>query len=101
MTSDREVNLDDAVLEVLADRSCRLVLRYLGDNSGEVASCGELAEYVAANTRKSPREARIQLHHVVLPKLDEVDLLEHDPRSRTVRHRSSDLTVTVLASIED
>jgi len=80
----------------LADRSRRLVLEYLRDCPDHTASVEQLAEYVneqSADTRASSPPT-LRLHHVHLPKLDEMEVLEYDRESGVVHYQPN-------AAIED
>ena len=66
------------ILETLADGRCRSVLSHLVWEGGR-AELNELARSVS-----NDEGAAVRLHHVVLPKLDDVGLLEYDPEAHTV-----------------
>ena len=66
------------ILETLADGRCRSVLSHLVWQGGR-AELDELAR-----SARDDEGAAVRLHHVVLPKLDDVGLLEYDPEAHTV-----------------
>lgn len=66
------------ILETLADGRYRRVLYRLIRNGGR-AELDELAR-----VSSDDEHAAIRLHHVVLPKLDDIGLLEYDPESHVV-----------------
>lgn len=66
--------------ETLADGRYRCVLYHLVREGGRA----ELDELGHSASDVDGERAAIRLHHVVLPKLDDVGLLEYDPESHTV-----------------
>lgn len=82
--------LDD-VFDLLAEPRCRLVLYYLA-NREEVADLEELAEAIVRWEDDGPADRDLvdrvecELHHVHLPRLAEMQVLEYDIRTNTVRY---------------
>ncbi|MFP9191063.1 winged helix-turn-helix domain-containing protein [Natronosalvus vescus] len=82
----------DLVFELLADRRRRKALYYLHNLPNGVATVEEIAEYILTHDSilSESSEGRHQLmtalHHIHLPKLEEAGVIEHDPRSQTVRY---------------
>ena len=85
----------DRVLEALSQEQDRHVLYHLVDN--ESAEFDELVDVVAAAeigtsaevARDDERtEIRTKLHHVRLPKLEDLGVVEYDKRNGAVRYRS-------------
>ena len=70
----------DRTLETMADSRCRNVLYYLV-REGDSVELDELARFASDADHE---RAVIRLHHVTLPKLDDVGLLEYDPEAHTV-----------------
>lgn len=81
------------LFEVLTSRRRRLVLHYFRESSDEVATYGEVVDYVAAHDGGDAARERIvtALHHSELPRLAECGIVERDARSRTVRYRGDPL----------
>lgn len=86
--SGRSVDKDNA--------ACTIALRehvtaYFDASSGETASLDDLARYAAtqlSDTADWPTERiRLRLHHVVLPRLADIGVIDYDPRTSTVRCR--------------
>jgi hypothetical protein len=75
--SELDVN---ELAEVLADERCRKVLYYLVHARGRV----ELDELGRSVLEGDDEHAKVQLHHVVLPKLDDLGLLTYDLETHTV-----------------
>ena len=79
-----EVGLDELVVnglaETLADDRCRNVLYYLVQVDGRA----ELDELGRSAFEVDDERANTRLHHVVLPKLDDVGLLTYDLETKTV-----------------
>lgn len=77
----------DELLTALTDRHCRATVIYFRDTSEEVLTLDELADGLVDQFSEDSDEVAIQLHHMTLPRLEDVGLLEYDPRSHTVRYR--------------
>lgn len=81
----------DRVYSALATETRRAVLAYFDASDTQTASLDDLTEYIA--TRQSGAAARtrdqvkMRLHHVGLPKLDDVGFIDYDARTTTVRYR--------------
>lgn len=75
----------DELHTLLANRHRRAVLTYFRESSSEVASVRDIAEEISDHGGEE--QARIQLHHYALPRLDAADVVEYDVRSNTVRYR--------------
>ena len=83
----------DTLLSALANQQCRLVLSYFRDASEEHASLEDVATVLARRDHADETQVAIRLHHVALPKLDDVGLVDYDARTETVRyHDHSRLT---------
>ena len=79
---------------VLSNPLRRALLEYFHASDEKTASLEDLVSHVrqysfdARSVRSDDASfVRTQLHHVHLPKLDEHDVIEYDPRSSTVRYR--------------
>lgn len=94
----------DTVFEVLADRRRRYILCHLRDSSESAMVFDELVAFVTAQEPESADRDREQvaahLHHVAVPKLADVGLIEYDARSETVRYRRHSLVETCLDHTE-
>lgn len=80
----------DDYLSVLAHDDCRAVLQYFSKNPTDVATLGDLAEFV--RKRKGPddgTDVEITLYHSSLPRLADAGLVDYDARSKTVRSRTT------------
>lgn len=81
----------DRMFSALRTETRRSVLAYFETSARQTASLDDLTEYVATHrtaTDDRPREAiRRRLHHMALPKLDDVGFIDYDPRTTTVRYR--------------
>lgn len=68
----------DALFGVLANANRRFVLEHLAERERD-PTLEQLAAALAAwNDTLSPEDARIALHHVHLPKLEEVGIVTYD-----------------------
>ena len=91
--SRRDESPDAATMEhllaSLASEYRRLVVAWFVETETAVASVADLAEYVRAEgdeTSASLDQIKIRLHHVDLPKLAAIGVLDYDPRNGTVRY---------------
>lgn len=74
----------DAAFEVLADGYRRAVLSYLAAHESKV-ELGELADHVrSVDSLDANGNTATTLHHLHLPKLDEVGVVEYDIDQHTV-----------------
>ena len=80
----------DRVLGALASESRRAVLAHFEESIVETATLDDLTDALLARQTaiegQSPEQVRLRLHHVHLPKLADVGLLDYDPRMATVRY---------------
>ncbi|MDS0279980.1 hypothetical protein NDI85_19535 [Halomicroarcula sp. S1AR25-4] len=86
----------------------RQALRYLagnGDGPVEVATLADALRNSADSTTVPPSREKerleVTLHHVDLPKLDEMGLLEYDRQHRTVSYHGIDSVEELLTFIAD
>lgn len=76
------------LFEILADHRSRYVLSYLKNTYHKAASRDELASHISTQDPDSAPEERIAiaLHHTVLPKLEDAELLEYDSQDAFVQY---------------
>ena len=101
-----EYQVDADVLWALANVHNRHVLRYFDESDHTKATVTDLAEDLATEGRgpfrDDPRRAKIHLHHASLPKLDDLGIVDYDPKTGVVRKPNervlpADLVEDVLA----
>lgn len=86
----------DATFDVLANAERRLILNYLTEAADHEATVDELVSHItqhhADRTGELPSRDSIEmrLHHIHLPKLTEVGLVEYDARTEQLRYWSDD-----------
>ena len=84
------VDLDE-LFEVLANGHRRRLLGYFDDTDDDVGAFSDLVEHVADESDAVSNDDRervaVNLHHNHVPKLEDANLVEYDPRSETVRYR--------------
>ena len=68
----------DTLYELLSDTRQRVVLACLRDRSGPL-DLDELATRVAIVEGADRNDLRVALHHITLPKLDDLGAVEYDP----------------------
>lgn len=102
-SSESDGNADE-LFDALSDRHRRHVLAYLHDADGAV----ELEELVdCIVTRDADREAdrreavATQLHHVHLPKMADIGLLDYDARASTVSNHDRPERREAVALLRD
>ncbi|WP_255195708.1 DUF7344 domain-containing protein [Halorarius litoreus] len=88
----------DRLLELLADRRRRHVLRTLADEPGETMTIRELRQSLCRDSDLSERQLQQELHHRHLPALSEVGLITVD--DDVVRYRSDHRAERLLATID-
>lgn len=89
------------LLAVLARGEYRGTLSELQARPDGVTSLTDLADERHTHEPDGPVPTAIRLHHAILPKLDDVGLLDYDPREHAVRYRSSERVESWLNRIED
>lgn len=97
----------DTVFELLQNERRRYLLYCLDQDADEVVSVDELTAMIldrerqlsdgaGASNDSSERRVRSSLHHNHLPRLEDVGLIEYDPRSETVRNSDGSFVASVL-----
>ncbi|QSW99389.2 DUF7344 domain-containing protein [Haloterrigena alkaliphila] len=96
----------NAILEVMAHHHRREILRVLVDSPDHTASIDELMNHVSdlevARTGQRPGRDQLEIafHHVHLPALTDVGLLEYDARSKDVRYRRHERVEDLLEYLD-
>lgn len=99
----------DVLFSLLADRLTREVLSYLETQSATAVEFddivdGVVEQEVEAGFTSDPDERRdqiaIMLHHKQLPRLDDVAIVDYDPRTRTVRYWGDERLEAYLAQFD-
>ena len=77
-------------LDFFTPEYSQAVFRYFEQHATETATVTNLGAYISEHHRPDEEETAvaISLHHATLPKLADAELVEYDPRSKTVRHSS-------------
>ena len=92
----------NGAMELLSDKSRRIVLKYLRDQPDHGASFEELVAHLSRRAalveERDQRSARfkIALHHLHLPKLDNHGVLDYDGRSGAVRYHPNERVERLL-----
>lgn len=73
-------------LSALATQHCRSVIAYFRNASSDHASVDEVASTLAGRDNVDETQIATRLHHAVLPKLDDVGLIDYDARTNTARY---------------
>lgn len=99
-TSTHNQTLDE-LLTVLADYYCRSLLWHFQHSPGEVYETSNLATKIAQQEGEEADRVATQLRHSTLPRLEDADVIEHDPRTNTARYQGhSDLETLLEAIVE-
>lgn len=93
--------VDQEELAVLVDERCREALTHLGGRSDGATSLAALASDCGDDAVGGRADPAVRLHHVTLPKLDDVGLVDYDADGRTVRYLAGEDTERWLDRIED
>lgn len=91
----------DELLAVLAQEEYRGTLSELQARPDGVTSLTDLADGRHTHEPGGPVPTAIRLHHAILPKLDDIGLVDYDSVENTVRYRSSERVESWLDRIED
>lgn len=76
--------------ELLASECRQALLEWLAAASDRRHTLESLASAVSSSDDMDQFQAvSLSLHHVHLPKLDEADVLDYDPNSKTVEYREA------------
>ncbi|WP_435152507.1 DUF7344 domain-containing protein [Haladaptatus sp. DFWS20] len=95
------VAIDD-VIKIVADPQRRHILSYLSSNSEIHCSVTELVDHLqtqATETDQSQRQLRQRLHHVHLPKLQDVGLLAYDAEAQMVQYTERPRLESLLSHV--
>lgn len=103
--SDRDADIED-LLHILSNRRRRYVLSYLQRTDDTVVELSELVDWVMTREAEFENDQHetvaTTLHHIHLPKLAEVGLIDYDAPSNTIRydrHPDREQLVTLAAEI--
>lgn len=79
----------ETVFTLLADGKRRALLQYFTDEDTDSAELAELVDHVHEEVEgvTAPRQVRIALIHIHLPKLAEHDVIEYDQQGHPVHYR--------------
>lgn len=88
------------LLEILTTQHCRPLFQYFREASEEVASVPELADELLDEEEDS-EQVKIQLQHSTLPRLEDVGVIEYEPRSNTVRYHGDPELEALLNAIRE
>jgi hypothetical protein len=96
------------VFELCSSRETRITLAHLSDR--EATTIDELATVIAGQTaaeegriegKELHGHARVALHHSVLPRLADHDILEYDPETGEVRNVDVPDAITTVLRISE
>lgn len=76
----------DQLLYTLSNQRCRSVLSYFSDATEESASLDDLATALPHHDPANENQFAIQLHHTILPRLEDTGIVDYDARTNTVRY---------------
>ncbi|WP_425499278.1 DUF7344 domain-containing protein [Natronosalvus rutilus] len=76
----------NALLSALANQHCRSVVAYFRNASEDHASVDDVVTALARRDHADETRITIRLHHIALPKLNDVGLVDYDARTRTIRY---------------
>lgn len=89
----------DRIVTVLGDATNRRVIRYLQRNDGIAFRDAIVADLVASGRADRERIA-IALHHSVLPRLDDCDVVEYERETGLVIFQGDPLVVALLETLD-
>ncbi|AHG04953.1 hypothetical protein HALDL1_16145 [Halobacterium sp. DL1] len=91
----------DELLALLADQHRRSTLVYFLESADEVASLRELSAAVSERSDTADEEARVQLHHSALPRLDSAGVVDYDAENNTVQYRGHPELETLVGLVAE
>lgn len=79
----------DALLEVLMNKDRRVALQYLRDRSHRAVTTDELVDGMRTGrtSDRTSHQTALVLHHMIIPKLEDVGAVEYDARSEMIRYQ--------------
>lgn len=90
----------DELLNVLANRDSRRTLDYLRTKADDTMQVHQLARELKTDEARSVEQLATRLHHAILPKLEDVGAIDHDPRTNTVRYTGHTELEALLDAIQ-
>lgn len=88
------------LLTILADDACRTTVAQLHASPNAVRTLEELVTKSPSHSSNRTQISASQLHHVTLPKLAGVGLLEYDSAAKTVRYEGNESLEAYLDAID-
>lgn len=89
----------DRIVTVLGDATSRRVIRYLRTNDG-IAFRDAIVEDVVSSGRSDRDRIAIALHHSVLPRLDDCDVVEYERETGLVIFQGDPLVESLLETLD-
>lgn len=80
----------DELLPLLADDDCRSVLQYFRDATADEYTVQEIAREITTQRHESEQKTAARLHHSVVPRLADADIVDYDADLNLVRYRGHD-----------
>lgn len=77
----------DELLTLLSDEYCRATIDYCRDSSEDVVSIGDIADELGRKGHSGADRIALQLHHSILPRLADADVVNYDAETNTTRYR--------------
>lgn len=93
----------DTLFLALADEQRRQVLQYFQTTADDITSVEELITYTLEEGSDGTSHEQLELtfHHITLPKLADLGVIEYDARSQTVRYCGSPVLEQVLTVVTE
>lgn len=91
----------DEALRVLADRHCRATATLLWEAPEETVTLETIAHDLSTQDPRDPERLASRLHHVVLPKLAEIGVVEYDREDATAGYRGNARVESLLVGIRN
>lgn len=87
------------LLAALTNQHCRFVVRSFRSASEDAASVEDLSTAFASQYGGDADEAAIYLHHVALPKLNDIGVVDYDAGSKAIHYHGHSELEALLDSI--
>lgn len=100
MKRPRESESTDSLLRTVGNEQCRRTLYYLRGND-DAARIDGLIEYLSEHSGTDADALAIELHHRILPRLDELGAVDYDPDRERVLYRGGSGTTELIDRVRD
>lgn len=91
----------DELLALLTNCYCREVIAYFRNSAETTATVDDLVDEIDKQDHGGSKRVATQLHHVVLPKLAETNVIDYDRRGNVVEYHGHPELETLMDGIAE